>query len=135
VKQATGLAEELDDLEKHPSEDRETVRKEFLEKYTPEQIKASQQALEACRRETAKLHHGDAENLNLWQTFMPWCREEIDRIYRRLDVHFDYTHGESFYNPMLPAVVQSLVEHGLAEESRGALVIFFGDKEIGRAHV
>ncbi len=77
---------------------------------------------EACRRETAKLHAGDPENVRLWQEFMPWCLEELNRIYRRLDVHFDAVHGESFYNPMLPAVVRDLEAKGIARESEGALV-------------
>jgi arginyl-tRNA synthetase len=84
---------------------------------------------EACRLETAKLHAGDPENVRLWKLFMPSCQEEIDRIYRRLDVTFDYTRGESYYNPMLPAVVSDLQAKGLAVESKGALVIFFGDPE------
>ena len=79
---------------------------------------------EAARQETARLHAGDAENVRLWKMFMPWCLEEIDRMYRRLDVHFDHTLGESFYNPMLPAVVQSLLQRGIAQRSEGAVVIF-----------
>ncbi len=85
---------------------------------------------EAARQETAKLHAGDPENVALWKTFMPWCLEEIDRIYRRLDVHFDHTHGESFYNPMLPDVVRSLEEKGIAEPGeKGAIIVRFGEKE------
>jgi arginyl-tRNA synthetase len=84
---------------------------------------------EAVREETAKLHAGDPENVRLWQLFMPWCLEEIDRIYRRLDVHFDHTHGESFYNPMLPEIVRSLLEQGIAKESEGAVVIFLRENE------
>jgi arginyl-tRNA synthetase len=80
---------------------------------------------EAARQETARLHAGDAENVRLWQTFLPWCREEIDRLYRRLDVRFDVTLGESFYNSWLPEVVRSLEERGLAHRSEGAVVIFF----------
>lgn len=60
---------------------------------------------------------------------MPACLEEINRIYRRLDVTFDHTYGESFYNPMLPAVVQDLESKGIARRSDGALVIFFGDND------
>jgi len=83
---------------------------------------------EAARQETARLHAGDPENVRLWQMFMPWCREEIDRIYRRLDVHFDHTFGESFYNPMLPDVVRSLGERGVAQTGEaGALIIRFGE--------
>jgi arginyl-tRNA synthetase len=84
---------------------------------------------EAARQETAKLHAGDPENVRLWQMFMPWCRAEIDRVYQRLGVRFDHTLGESFYNPMLPQVVRSLEERGLACRSEGALAIFFGDEQ------
>jgi arginyl-tRNA synthetase len=84
---------------------------------------------EAARRETAKLHSGDPENVRLWQTFMPWCREEIDRIYQRLDVHFDHTFGESHYNPMLPAVVADLEKSGLGRETDGAVAIFLGEDQ------
>jgi arginyl-tRNA synthetase len=90
---------------------------------------AADPVAEACRRETAKLHAGDSENRQLWELFMPHCYEEIDRIYRRLDVRFDLRHGESFYNPMLADVVRSLVDTGVARESEGAIAIFFGEDE------
>ncbi len=82
---------------------------------------------EACRQETAKLHQGDPENVRLWKMFMPPCLEEINKIYRRLDVHFDHTLGESFYNPMLPGVVQDLLAKGLARESEGAVILPRGE--------
>jgi arginyl-tRNA synthetase len=85
---------------------------------------------DAARQETARLHAGDPENLRLWQMFLPWCRQEIDRIYLQLDVKFDQTLGESFYNPMLPEVVRSLEQQGLARASQGALVIDFGDDQL-----
>lgn len=81
---------------------------------------------EAARQETAKLHAGDPENVRLWQMFMPWCQAEIDGVYRRLDVHFDHTLGESFYNPRLLAVVDDLAKKGIAQTSEGAVAIFFG---------
>jgi arginyl-tRNA synthetase len=79
---------------------------------------------EACRQETAKLHAGDPENVALWQKMMPWCQAELDKVYQRLDVQFDHTHGESFYNPMLPGVVEELLAKGIAEVSNGAVVVF-----------
>jgi arginyl-tRNA synthetase len=82
---------------------------------------------EACREETARLHAGDPENVRLWKMFMPSCLEELNQIYRRLGVHFDETLGESFYNPMLPDVVRELEERGVAQRSRDALAIFFGE--------
>jgi len=74
--------------------------------------------------ETAKLHEGDPENRSLWESFMPVCRGEIDRIYTRLHVTFDHTLGESFFQPMLAATVDDLAAQGLARESRGAVGVF-----------
>jgi len=80
--------------------------------------------------ETAKLHEGDPENRALWERFMPVCRREIDRIYARLDVSFDHTLGESFFQPFLAGVVHDLEAKGLARESRGAVGVFLdGDDE------
>jgi arginyl-tRNA synthetase len=60
---------------------------------------------------------------------MPYCYAEIERIYQRLDIHFDYTLGESFYQPMLADVVRELRQRGIAQESEGAIVVFFGQDE------
>ncbi len=101
------------------------VRRRFKKKTDDEETEdAADPVQEACRQETAKLHAGDPENVRLWKMFMPACREEIDRIYRRLDVRFDHTLGESFYNPMLSGVVKDLLEKGIAKESEGAIIIF-----------
>ncbi|HJT76556.1 MAG TPA: arginine--tRNA ligase [Gemmataceae bacterium] len=97
--------------------------------YTEEQKALAREVQEAARQETAKLHAGDPENVALWRRFMPWCQAEIDRIYDRLGVRFDHTLGESFYNPMLPDVVRSLEERGIARPSEGAVAVFFGESE------
>lgn len=87
---------------------------------------------EACRAETAKLHQGDAENVRLWQDFMPHCLEEIHAIYRKLGVlPFDHEHGESFYNPLLPSVVAGLLLDKVAEPGdRNAIIIRFNEKNV-----
>ena len=55
---------------------------------------------------------------------MPHCLEAVHRIYRRLEIFpFDHEHGESFYNPMLPGVVEDMLAKGIAFESQGAVVI------------
>jgi len=74
--------------------------------------------------ETAKLHEGDGENIALWKRFLPYCRDEIDRIYHRLGVTFDHTLGESFYHEMLGKVVDDLRSAGLASDSEGAVCVF-----------
>lgn len=77
-----------------------------------------------AREETAKLHAGDVENQKLWDTFLPQCLAALQGVYDRLDVHFDHTLGESYYNPMLANVVADLEEKGLAKESDGAKCVF-----------
>jgi arginyl-tRNA synthetase len=95
-----------------------------IARFSPAYLAQSVRALAACREETSKLHAGDAENLALWRQFMPWCMGEIEPIYQRLDVQIDHTHGESFYNPMLPKVVEELLDAKVAEVSEGAVVVF-----------
>src|SRR5207237_1506381 len=80
-------------------------------------------AEEAARNETSKLHAGDPENRALWQQFMPHCLAALQKVYDRLDVHFDEWLGESAYDEMLPGVVADLQAKGLAVESEGALVV------------
>ena len=79
--------------------------------------------------ETAKLHEGDAENRQLWDDFLPVCRREIERIYQRLDIEFDHTLGESFFQPLLNGVVEDLQASGLARESRSAIGVFLDGQE------
>ena len=87
-------------------------------------------ASQAARQETAKLHAGDPENVRLWQEFMPFCLEELNQIYRRLNVEFDHTHGESFYQPMLADVVQSVLAKGIAQKGdQGAIIISLGENK------
>ena len=74
--------------------------------------------------ETARLHQGDPENLELWREFLPPCLADIDRVYQRLDVTFDVTLGESFYHDRLAPVVDDLLKRGIARPSEGALCVF-----------
>ena len=81
----------------------------------------------AVQEETARLHAGDPENLDLWHSFLPLCKQDIRRIYERIDVHFDHELGESFYHDRLAAVVQDFTARGLARESDGAQCVFLPD--------
>ncbi len=82
---------------------------------------------QAARDELVKLQKGDPENLALWQSFCQETRRALDAIYARLDIQFDYTLGESFYNPWLKETVEDLLRLGIARESQGAICVFFDD--------
>ena len=79
---------------------------------------------ELARRETAKLHAGDAENKRLWDEFLPKCMAALEVMYQRLGIKFDMALGESWYNPMLPGVVEELKQKKLAVVSDGATCVF-----------
>jgi arginyl-tRNA synthetase len=84
----------------------------------------------AVLAETAKLHAGDADNLAVWKEVLPYAQDEIDRIYRRFNISFDHTLGESFYHPLLGDVVNNLLQRGLARETDGAVGVFFAGEEV-----
>lgn len=74
--------------------------------------------------ETVKLHEGERDSLALWEQFLPLAITEIENVYQRLGVEFDFTYGESFYQPMLSGVVDELLRSGMAIESEGAICLF-----------
>lgn len=80
-------------------------------------------------KETSKLHLGDAENLKLWEDFLPSCKAEIHGVYRRLNVQFDHEYGESYYHDMLPMVVEDLLGRSMAIQSDGAICVFLDGYE------
>lgn len=84
--------------------------------------------LDSCRAELVKLQQGDPGNRALWERFIEISLREFDRIYRRLDVQFDYHRGESHYNGMLAGVVADLEARGLARPSEGATVVPLDDE-------
>jgi arginyl-tRNA synthetase len=109
-------------LEKSPIAEMERIYK-----FVNEKCESDPQVLEQARRELVLLQSGDPENLEIWKKMIELSRIEFESIYKRLDVKFDYTLGESFYNPRLNDVVNELVRKSIARESEGAIVVFFDD--------
>ena len=79
--------------------------------------------------ETSKLHSGDKENKDLWSKFLPICKQDMQTIYDRLNVEFDMSLGESYYNDMLGGIVDELEAQGFARISDGAMCVFLDDFE------
>jgi arginyl-tRNA synthetase len=80
--------------------------------------------LETCKAELVKLQAGDEENLGIWKQCVAVSKSGLEKIYDRLDIHFDYWLGESFYNDALAPLVDELIASGLAKESDGAICVF-----------
>jgi len=97
---------------------------ERLYKLINERGKSDSQIEDAARLEVARLQSGDEKNLEIWKRVRQLSQEQFDSIYGRLNVAFDVTLGESFYNPRLPSLVEELLSNGVARESDGAVGVF-----------
>ena len=76
-----------------------------------------------ARAAFGRLEQGGKEEFELWQQFRDVSLREFNRIYDRVGIRFDNTNGESFYSPMIPAVVDELRAKNLLVESEGAQVV------------
>jgi arginyl-tRNA synthetase len=81
---------------------------------------------ERSRRRVVLLQSGDPETLRLWEIFVAESMRHVREVYDLLRVLLtdDDTMGESFYNPLLPVVVDELDARGLLVEDDGALCVF-----------
>ncbi|HEY9858620.1 MAG TPA: arginine--tRNA ligase [Candidatus Obscuribacterales bacterium] len=78
---------------------------------------------EASRQEVVRLQAGAEDSVRAWQLLCEQSRREFQTIYDRLDIHLT-ERGESFYNPLLAAVVEDLDKLGLLVEDQGAKCVF-----------
>ena len=90
---------------------------------------------DVARNELRKLQMGDEQNNKLWKEFIEISLKEYNKVYDRLDVKFDHYFGESFYNDMMPDVLEELKEKNIAKEDQGALVVFFEEDKLPPALV
>jgi arginyl-tRNA synthetase len=84
-----------------------------------------------ARKTVVRLQAGQPEELDAWRQIVAETRRSYLPLYERLRVQLREEHerGESFYNPLLSAVVRDLKAKGLAVESEGAVAIFIDGAE------
>lgn len=78
---------------------------------------------DSARKEVVRLQAGAEDTLHAWKLLCEQSRREFQVIYDLLDVQLN-ERGESFYNPLLPSVVEDLATLGILEENQGAKVVF-----------
>lgn len=88
-----------------------------------------------AREELKKLQNGDEKNNALWKEFIEISLKEYNKVYDRLNINFDYYYGESFYNDMMPTILEELKEKNIAKQDDGALVVFFDEDKLPPAIV
>ena len=75
------------------------------------------------QEEFRKLEECNRENKKLWEWFRRESLKDFNRLYKVLDVKFDITAGESFYEKDLKPLIERLEKSGVAQKSEGALII------------
>src|SRR5205823_494959 len=96
-----------------------------LYKLVNELSERDENVLRECREELVKLQGGDEQNVAIWRECVELSWREFEDMYALLDVHFDEHLGESAYNERLAPLVEKLQREGIAEESEGAICVFF----------
>ncbi|MBW4565160.1 MAG: arginine--tRNA ligase [Mojavia pulchra JT2-VF2] len=78
---------------------------------------------ETARQEVVRLQAGAEDTLHAWKLLCEQSRQEFQVIYDLLDVKVT-ERGESFYNPLLPGIIEDLDKSGLLVENQGAKCVF-----------
>lgn len=95
--------------------------------------KKNESVLEKCRDNFKKLEDGDIQIIKIWQYFVDISLKEFNKIYKKLNVHFDEIRGESAYSSKMLKVVAELEEKQLLTESQGAKIIDLEEEGLGIA--
>ena len=69
------------------------------------------------------IEDGDKESNELFSFFKEITLQEVDKIYKLLNVTFDSYAGESFYNDKMAPVVKELKDKKLLKKSEGAEIV------------
>lgn len=76
--------------------------------------------------EVVALQSGEPESLHAWNIICEISRHAYQEIYDLLTIQIE-ERGESFYNPMLPGLVDELQKKGLIQVSDGAKCFFLDE--------
>lgn len=107
----------------------EAVEKDRLKELTRIYVKFHDEAKDHPELDDEARHYfkliedGDKESNDLFTLFKKITLEEVDKIYKLLNVSFDSYAGESFYNDKMDVVVDELKEKGLLKNSDGASIV------------
>ena len=78
---------------------------------------------DTARRYFKLIEDGDKEANELFELFKTITLEEVDKIYKLLNVSFDSYAGESFYNDKMGVIVDELKDKNLLKISDGASIV------------
>lgn len=75
------------------------------------------------RRWFNKLENGDEKATELWKRFRDYSLREFNKVYERLNLEFDSTKGEAFYNDKMHETIELIENSGVLVEDQGAKIV------------
>lgn len=109
-----------------PQADGESALAQLEQLYTrySSEMKDQPDLDEVARHQSLLLEQGDTQARELWQWSVETTLRANQHNYERLGVQFDHILGESFYEDMLPDVIQdALATHVAYRDEDGAVVV------------
>ncbi|MBV8087373.1 MAG: arginine--tRNA ligase [Chloroflexi bacterium] len=110
----------------HEGEEPPADRLDWLGKIYSEAVRRIEEEAGA-KDEIAEMFHlwerGDIQLLQLWRETKQWSLDELERIYRQLDVHFDHWFFESEVEAEGNRIAQELIDRSIAEYSDGLPIV------------
>lgn len=109
--------------------DKKKINKNPIEEMTKLYIRFHKEAKknkdldELARKETKRLQDKNSENLKIWKFLVKESLKDFNKIYKILDIKFDYVLGESFYDNLLAGIVKEGSDKKIASRSEGAIII------------
>ncbi len=89
--------------------------------------KANPKLKDKAREAFARLEKGEKTARKIWQFAVDISMKEFNRIYNMLDVQIDHAYGESFYENIMPGIIETAKKEGIARLSEGALIVEYSD--------
>jgi arginyl-tRNA synthetase len=110
---------------------KELTLADFLELYVKFHEEAEKDATleDQARAAFTKLEKKDKELTAFWKTVVETTMKEVETVYRRLGIHFDHVHGESFYQEKMDTILEEGKKKGVFKAGeKGALIATFSEK-------
>lgn len=117
-------------LKSNPS-DEEMVIEDLQQFYKEAKARFKEdEAFQKIAREcVVKLQSGDEETSEAWKLICDISRESFEDIYRKLDIVLE-EKGESFYQPLMPLLVEELEEAGHVTVEDGRKLVYIPDLDL-----
>lgn len=123
----SGIIEKFGIENLQTEEDREkNITIKVLEQTYPEkskEAKENEDVMAECKRITFELQKGSGIYFDIWKKVLAVSIADLSKNYKRLGVDFELWKGESDVRDIMPEMIETLKEKGLAHIDDGALVV------------